>query len=202
MNSHTFLSSNSNSNSSSNSHIKIIVSGGQTGVDRAALDVAIKLKIAHGGWCPYERIAEDGIIPKLYNLREASAPTLEEKADPDAIYKKRTELNAKDSDGTLIIINADPIGGTLYTVDMLIKYNKPYLIFNLKDNPCVDDIAKWVVENKIGKLNIAGPRESQSPGIYKISSHVIEQLVTHSLINQNQSQQLNNDNSHPLMKNI
>jgi hypothetical protein len=185
--SYTFHTYQNNHNLSSNIYLKQIVSGGQTGVDRAALDVAIKLKISHGGWCPFERKAEDGIIPNSYNLKEAPAPTSEDKTDPDAIYKKRTELNAKDSDGTLIIINSDPIGGTLFTIEMLIKHKKPYLIYNLNDNPNVDNIAKWVIENKVEKLNIAGPRESQAPGIYLISTNIIEQLINHSLINQKQT---------------
>jgi hypothetical protein len=183
MNSHSFHNSNNNSNS----YLKQIVSGGQTGVDRAALDVAIRQKISHGGWCPYERKAEDGTIPMSYNLKEAPPPTSEENSDPDAIYKKRTELNAKDSDGTLIIINANPIGGTLYTIEMLVKHKKPYFVCNLEDTLSVDDIANWVIEFNVEKLNIAGPRESQAPGIYVLSTSIIEQLINHQLINQNKS---------------
>ena len=77
-----------------------IISGGQTGVDRAALDIAIDLEIPHGGWCPYERKAEDGVIPAKYNLKECPAPTHAESIDPDAIYKKRTELQNDSWDNT------------------------------------------------------------------------------------------------------
>jgi hypothetical protein len=117
-------------------------------------------------------------------LKEAPAPTPDEETDPDAIYKKRTELNAKDSDGTLIIINNAPIGGTLYTIEMLNKHIKPYIIYNLQNNPAIDDIANWIIEKKINKLNIAGPRESQAPGIYQITISILEQLLKQQLINQ------------------
>jgi Circularly permutated YpsA SLOG family len=179
---HSFTFTKKAQTSTPDSCIKEIVSGGQTGVDRAALDVAIKLDIAHGGWCPYERLAEDGVIPSSYNLKEVPPPTPKEKTDPNAIYKKRTELNARDSDGTLIILNSDPIGGTLYTIEMLNKHNKPYIIYNLQNNPCIDDITNWVIEKKINKLNVAGPRESQAPGIYLIAIKILEHLLNHHLI--------------------
>lgn len=130
-----------------NNFVREIVSGGQTGVDRAALDIAIEIGIVHGGWCPYERKAEDGVIPAKYNLREAPKPTLEESVYADAIYKKRTELNARDSDGTLIIVKDAPIGGTFYTIEMVEKHKKPYLIFNLVDDHEIKDIANWIIKN-------------------------------------------------------
>ena len=170
--------------SMTNNFIKEIVSGGQTGVDRSALDIAIELKIPHGGWCPYERRAEDGIISTKYNLKEAPKPTLEESIDPDAIYKKRTELNARDSDGTLIIVKDAPIGGTLYTVEMVEKHKKPYLIFNLLDNPKITDVINWIIKNNIHKLNVAGPRASQTPGIYESAYNILYQLLNHRLLNQ------------------
>mgnify|MGYP003793290687 CR=1 FL=1 len=85
--------------------IKKIVSGGQTGVDRAALDVAMQLGIPVGGWCPRGRRAEDGRIPDSYPLREASSVN----------YAKRTELNVRDSDGTLILSGGPLTGGTALT---------------------------------------------------------------------------------------
>ncbi len=162
-----------------NNFIKEIVSGGQTGVDRAALDIAIELKITHSGWCPYERRAEDGIISTKYNLKEAPKPTLEESIDPDAIYKKRTELNARDSDGTLIIVKDAPIGGTLYTIEMAEKHKRPYLIFNLLDNTKVTDVANWIIKNDIHKLNVAGPRALQTSGIYDSACNILHQLLNH-----------------------
>lgn len=168
----------------SNNFINEIVSGGQTGVDRAALDVAIENDISHGGWCPYERKAEDGVIPNKYNLRETPKPTTEASLDPDAIYKKRTELNAQDSDGTLIILKDAPIGGTLYTIEMAEKHKKPYLILNLSDNPKIIDVANWIINNSIQKLNIAGPRASQTQDIYDSACNFLRQLLNHSLLNQ------------------
>lgn len=160
-----------------NYFIKEIVSGGQTGVDRAALDVAIKLNIPHGGWCPYQRKAEDGIIPMHYKMKEAEAPTPAECLDPNAIYNKRTELNVKDSDGTLIIIKDAPIGGTLYTIEMAKKHEKPYLVLNLSDDIDVTNVAKWIMDNNIRKLNVAGPRASQSADIYDAAYQVLEKLM-------------------------
>lgn len=157
--------------------LKKIVSGGQTGVDRAALDCAIKFNIAHGGWCPYGRQAEDGIIPEYYNLKEAPGLTFEENLDQNIIYKKRTELNVHDSDGTLIIINHAPIGGTLYTFNMVEKYQKPYFIINISVNYKINNIADWIIQNNISILNVAGPRESQMPGIYHISYNILDRLL-------------------------
>ena len=165
--------------------IKEIISGGQTGVDRAALDIAIEFKIPHGGWCPYERKAEDGMIPTKYKLKEAPPPTIEESLDPDAIYKKRTELNARDSDGTLIIIKNMPMGGTLYTIEMAEKHKKPYLIFNLSINHEILDAVNWIIKNNIRKLNIAGPRASQVSGINASAYNILQQLLNHPLLNQN-----------------
>lgn len=174
-----------------NGFIQEIVSGGQTGVDRAALDVAIELKITHGGWCPYQRKAEDGTIPEKYSLKEAPAPSFLENFDSDAIYKIRTELNAKDSDGTLIITKDDPIGGTLFTIEMLKKYNKPYIIYKISDNTEIIDIVNWIIKNQIHKLNIAGPRASQAPGIYNDTYNILRQVLNHHLLNQNQESLIN-----------
>src|ERR1700722_15324313 len=99
-----------------NNFIKEVVSGGQTGVDRAALDIANEFEISSGGWCPRDRWAEDGAIPKSYlNMQET----------PSAEPEQRTEWNTRDSDGTLIIVRDPPMGGTLYTIEMAKKHNKP-----------------------------------------------------------------------------
>lgn len=171
----------------SDNFIREIVSGGQTGVDRAALDVAIELKILHGGWCPHGRKSEDGTIATTYKLREAPAPTLEESLkDSDAIFKKRTELNVRDADGTLIILKAAPVSGTLYTITMAEKYNKPCLILDLSTNFKIADIADWIIKNNIRKLNIAGPRASQTIGIYEAAYDVLQDLLNHPLLNNKQ----------------
>lgn len=162
--------------------IKKIMSGGQTGVDRAALDVAIELKIPHGGWCPYKRQAEDGYISEKYNLQETIEPTIEESMDPDAVYKKRTELNVRDSEGTLIVIQEDPIGGTLYTLEMIKKYKKNYLIINISKKLNPDDFVNWIIDNNIHILNIAGPRASQSINIYESTFKFLHQFLNQDLL--------------------
>lgn len=138
--------------------IKKIVSGGQTGVDRAGLDWAISNGIAHGGWCPQGRIAEDGILDSQYQLSEML----------NGSYRQRTKQNVIDSDGTLILNVGDLDGGTLATLKFAQKLEKPFLI-NQLDVFCKSDSAelfKWLNSNQILTLNLAGPRESKRPGIY------------------------------------
>lgn len=136
--------------------IKKIISGGQTGVDRAALDVALELGIPCGGWCPQGRRAEDGVIPSRYPLQEASSPQ----------YPLRTELNVQDADGTLIITWSTPMGGTALTIKLAQKHHKPYLLVDLAQEPNVGLVREWLRQNRIQVLNVAGPRESEVPGIY------------------------------------
>lgn len=150
--------------------IEKIVSGGQTGVDQAALEVAIKLNIAHGGWCPKGRLAENGVIPSKYSLTET------ESGD----YSVRTKLNIRDSDGTLILLpntTKKITDGTVLTIQEAKEKDKPHLIIDLSKNPDVESIAQWVRENNIKTLNIAGPRESQSPGINKLSLEFLEKAI-------------------------
>ncbi len=132
-----------------------IISGGQTGVDRAALDVAISLGIPHGGWCPRGRLAEDGRIPDRYQLLETGT----------AEYSARTERNVQDSDATLILCRGVPRCGTEWTVRLAQQHGRPYRVVDLNVPQSPDDVADWLRAGKIGVLNVAGPRESQSPGI-------------------------------------
>lgn len=158
------LSNTKQHNMMKNTMIDKIVSGGQSGVDRAALDVSIKLGIPHGGWCPKGRKAEDGAIPACYQLNET---------DSDE-YSERTKLNIRDTDGTLILVPTTPIkvtDGTILTIAEVKERAKPYLIIDLsRDYDKLSEIALWVKENSIKVLNVAGPRESQSPGVHKASS--------------------------------
>ncbi|HBO44892.1 MAG TPA: molybdenum cofactor carrier [Planctomycetaceae bacterium] len=132
-----------------------IISGGQTGVDRAALDVAITLGIPHGGWCPRGRLAEDGRIPDRYRLEEMAT----------ADYAPRTERNIVDADGTIILHRGRLRGGTLLTHQMAQRHDKPCLTVDL-DKPADPNVARdWLRANDVRILNVAGPRESQSPGI-------------------------------------
>ena len=150
--------------------IEKIISGGQTGVDRAALDVAINLSICYGGWCPKGRIDEAGIIPIKYNaLIEISGEFIDEKEN----YNARTKLNIMDSDGTLIIVPSLPVpdniqDGTVLTIAEAKERKKPFIIIGL--NELADDhiskCVEWIHENDIKILNFAGPRESVCSGVY------------------------------------
>ncbi|MFH1231087.1 MAG: putative molybdenum carrier protein [Planctomycetota bacterium] len=137
-----------------------IISGGQTGADRAGLDVAIQLKLLHGGWCPAGRKAEDGRIPDCYNLKETDT----------YVYETRTEMNVRNSDGTIVFTKGILSGGSALTIQMAQKYDKPCLHIDLNlmdDVTTVKQIRKWLKTHKIKVLNIAGSRESESHGIYK-----------------------------------
>jgi hypothetical protein len=140
--------------------ISKIVSGGQTGVDRAALDVAIYLDIPHGGWCPAGRRAEDGPIPVGYQLRETDQRD----------YSVRTEKNVIESDGTLILYRNKLSGGTELTLRLARKHRRPRICFDLAgDSSSMTDqilaFASWLSANNIGVMNVAGPRESTAQGI-------------------------------------
>ena len=148
--------------------IEKIVSGGQTGVDRAALDYAITLDIPHGGWCPAGRIAEDGIIPDRYRLVELASPE----------YADRTRKNVEDSDGTLILNRDSLEGGTAATLAFVRSLNKPFMLVDLDDPPEADAIRNWLLANNIRQCNVAGPRESKRPGIYRQAYHYLNLLLT------------------------
>ena len=133
---------------------KKIVSGGQTGIDRSGLEVAIALGIDHGGWCPAGRLSEDGSVPSRYNLDEMDS----------ADYPSRTQQNVIDSDATLILYERKLKGGTLLTRRLCKKLDAPYLLVRMdRDEPEV--IRTWLLDVQPRVLNVAGPRESTSPGI-------------------------------------
>jgi hypothetical protein len=132
-----------------------IVSGGQTGVDRGALDAAIALGIPHGGWCPQGRLAEDGTIPIRYDLTETGSSD----------YAVRTEQNVVDSDATLILCRGRPSGGTELTRRLALRHEKPLLAVDLETAADFGAVRRWLSETPVGTLNVAGPRESQAPGI-------------------------------------
>jgi hypothetical protein len=143
-----------------------VVSGGQTGVDRAALDVAMRQGIACGGWCPKGRLAEDGPIPSAYPLAET--PTRE--------YAERTRWNVRDSDGTLILTFGEPAGGTVLTRVFALQEQKPHLMLDLETKPMAADAHRWLNEHNIAVLNVAGPRASTVPGIYRLAAQFLETL--------------------------
>ncbi len=144
-----------------------IVSGGQTGVDRAALDVAMDLGIAHGGWCPRDRRAEDGPIPPQYRLDPTEASD----------YAVRTEQNVLDSDGTLILHRGLLRGGTALTAQLARQHGKPCLVVDLDEPGKPRTVRRWLEENGIRTLNVAGPRESQSPGIAAAAASFLRGLL-------------------------
>ncbi len=136
-----------------------IVSGGQTGADRAALDWALQRGVAHGGWCPKGRLASDGPLPERYLLRETDS----------AGYRQRTKLNVRDSDATLILNTGVLDGGTLQTVRFAQTLGKPHFVVQL-DEPAQESVAQrirvWLTEGQFSVLNVAGPREEKRPGVY------------------------------------
>jgi putative molybdenum carrier protein len=146
---------------------KRIVSGGQTGVDRAALDVALALGIPHGGWCPKGRLAEDRVIPPQYQLTETDSPE----------YPVRTEKNVVDSDGTLIFCRGQTSGGTELTRQLALQHGKPCLVVDLNRPLSADDVSHWIFESQIETLNVAGPRESQNTGISAQARQFLEGLL-------------------------
>ena len=143
-----------------------VVAGGQTGVDRAALDVALELGIACGGWCPKGRRAEDGSIPESYPLKES----------PTANYAERTALNVKDSEGTLILSRGALRGGTALTKTFAERYRRPCLVVDLR-NATTQPIHEWLEANSIRVLNVAGPRESSQPGIARQAAAFLRTLL-------------------------
>jgi predicted Rossmann-fold nucleotide-binding protein len=134
-----------------------IVSGGQTGVDRAALDVALELGLPCGGWCPKGRRALDGSIPLRYPLKESKSSD----------YSVRTRLNVQDSDATLILNLGKLGGGTAYTLQVVEQLEKPFLLVDMDGQSDPQQVRDWICREHIGVLNVAGPRENKCPGIYQ-----------------------------------
>jgi hypothetical protein len=144
-----------------------IISGGQTGADRAALDFAIEHGIAHGGWCPRGRQAEDGSLPDSYGLRET----------PSRKYAQRTEWNVRDSDATVVFsIAADPQGGTRLTLVLAERLGKPVLHLSRAEHTAdtaAAALCKFLDEHTVAILNVAGPRASQEPEIAAFVNEVL-----------------------------
>ena len=131
-----------------------IVSGGQTGADRGALDAALAAGVPCGGWCPRGRRAEDGTIPARYPLRET----------PTAEYPQRTAWNVRDSDGTVILHHGKVDRGTALTERLCRRQRRPVLLLDVR-TARPSDLAAWIGEQEIARLNVAGPRESRAPGL-------------------------------------
>jgi hypothetical protein len=155
-----------------------IISGGQTGADRAALDLAIERGIPHGGWCPRGRMAEDGPLPARYALRET----------PTRKYAQRTAWNVRDSDATVVFsLASEPRGGTRLTLLLTERMGKPVLHLSRDalalDADCAvagaaERLLAFLRENAVRTLNVAGPRASQEPEIGAFVRSVLEAAIS------------------------
>ena len=137
----------------------VVVSGGQTGVDRAALDAALAFGADCSGWCPEGRQAEDGVIPARYPLAEL----------PGGDYLARTRQNVVDSDATVIIYFGRLSGGTERTLEFCLAGRKPYLLLDAREIPAARAaarIAEFAAGQGVVRLNFAGPRASGEPRAY------------------------------------
>jgi hypothetical protein len=147
--------------------IEKIISGGQTGADRAALDFAIDNNISHGGWIPKGRKTETSQLPGKYHLQEMAT----------ASYSKRTEQNVIDSDGTIIVSHGKLTGGSALTQTFAIKHHKLCLHLDM-DNTTIteaaDSLNNWIRKNKIKILNVAGPRANKDNKIYQVIRDILE----------------------------
>ena len=149
--------------------LKKIVSGGQTGADRAALDAAIESNFPHGGYCPKDRKAEDGRLDSIYLLEEIEGG-----------YNQRTRMNAETTDGTIIFYKDLLEGGTEQTMLLCIKLKKPYKLIDidLVDVAlAAEKILSFASENQIETLNIAGPRSSKCPTMYPYVKCSLNQVL-------------------------
>ena len=150
-----------------------IISGGQTGVDRAALDAAIELGIKHGGFCPKGRRSEDGIIPSKYIMIETETDD----------YSERTLRNVQFSDATLIFHKGEIIGGTALTEEFCFLEKKTVLTVNILDEFAIIllNFSSWQEKNTISILNISGPRESEAHMYKNVKKILMELLSDHIL---------------------
>jgi hypothetical protein len=147
-----------------------IISGGQTGVDRAALDVALKHGIECGGWCPAGRLDESGKIPDRYPMQELQTGG----------FSERTLQNVKDSDGTVIIYPGVLAGGTEQTVRFCVELNRPHQLIDaskISKEDAASLITDFVRAKQIGTLNVAGPRQSEWREGYDYAFRVLDRSL-------------------------
>jgi len=147
-----------------------IISGGQTGADRAALDVAIETGISHGGWVPRGRKTEKGRLPLRYHLKEIQSID----------YAQRTEFNVADSDATLLISHGILKGGSALTKTLATKHRKPCLHIDLDEmsqDRAIEVIKLWLQVRGVRVLNVAGPRASEDPRIYEDVKNILRAVL-------------------------
>lgn len=144
-----------------------IISGGQTGADRAGLDVALELGLAIGGWVPRGRRAEDGIVPLKYaGLAETTSDS----------YEERTRYNVRDSDATLIFCFGPLAGGSALTASLARSLGRPLLVLDLEQcaaGEAVSLLRRWLDRERPGVLNVAGSRQSQAPRIASLAGRIL-----------------------------
>jgi hypothetical protein len=154
-----------------------VVSGGQTGVDQAALQVAIDLGIDHGGWCPPGRICENGIIPSYFDLSET--PVECDPTAPDIPRSQRTFWNIRDSDGALIFSDGTKLQsdrGTKLAIETSKKLGKPYFVIDLNAEIDLNKVKEWMRKFEIEILSVGGPSENTSPGVYQKAYQLLRKL--------------------------
>jgi hypothetical protein len=160
-----------------------VISGGQTGVDQAALQAAIDSDIKHGGWCPPARVCEIGKIPERYHLIET--PDDRDLSALEIPRSQRTIWNVRDSDGVLVLwdkkvteLQSDK--GTKLALETANNLGKPFLIIDVSKKVSVTVITNWISSTNIEVLNVAGPSENTSPGIYDRVYEVMQEILTNS----------------------
>ena len=147
-----------------------IISGGQTGADRAGLDAAIDRGLDHGGWIPRGRRTENGRLPERYRMRETASSS----------YPDRTRKNVLSADGTVVFTRGRPTGGSSLTLEVARRHSRPVLHINLLRRDRLEAavvLYEWLLEHRIRTLNVAGCRESKAPGIYQDVYQVIIMTV-------------------------
>lgn len=147
--------------------VERVLSGGQTGADRAALDAALAAGVPCGGWCPRGRRAEDGRVPAAYPLRET----------PGWQYPQRTEWNVRDAGATLILATGEPDRGTALTARLAGRLGRPCLSLDPTAPAALAAAADWIRRHGVRVLNVAGPRESAQPGLYAAARDFLERLL-------------------------
>jgi hypothetical protein len=143
-----------------------VISGGQTGVDRAALDAALACGIPIGGWCPRGRRAEDGIVPLRYPLVET----------PSRDYRERTRWNVRDSDGTLILTAGELTGGTALTWRQALRMRRPVFVCDLRRDLrfLIEELDRWASAHRLRVLSVAGPRASLQPEVFTAAVRLLQ----------------------------
>jgi len=175
--------SDRNSNTTASGLVESLVSGGQTGVDRAALDAALAAGVPIGGWCPRGRRSEKGLIPRRYPLKETA----------ERSYAVRTEWNVRDSDGTLIIVLSKVSSGTKLTLDLARRHGRPLRVVHLRppssqnlfsdENSLteqIDSVVDWIRDHRIRVLNVAGPRGSSHKDVYREAKQFVSLVLQRS----------------------